>query len=319
MKILFLVGLLVIFTPMVFAQCNTTLSIWEQLGSSDAERLTNVQFVVDRAFGLITGDVCNGYHFRNVPANLKDVFTAFISTVFGGNPGGINNNVTGIAYRQGGLPANPILDSDNVTLLLNALSATHQGLSFTQQEQAAFKGALAAVVTSAGVPACLVGEIGQLLDATDSSVVGNGGTLSGPCQSASQTLQWRNPITHSVTIQPDQSVCFLWNDTQPHTVQETSTGTPAGVPGFGYGAAGNAVTFNPANVCGASPVPCYLGNSFTYCIQFPSLGTYTFNCGIHLNAMQATITVANPASASPSPSVVTSSSAGSSLRPTFVF
>jgi plastocyanin/truncated hemoglobin YjbI len=332
MKVLLLVCLLVCcIAPMVSAQCSLNgTTIWQNLGANDAARLAAVQFVTDRAFGLLLGDECLGHLFRASPSNLNSQFVAFLATAFGGNINGTNNNFTGIVFRERGITTNPIITSLELNALLQALSNTHQPLGFSQQEQNAFKAAVAAVLTSAGLPACVISAAGALLTATDPVVVGNGGTLSRPCQASTQRVSWRNPTASgiNVSISLNQTVCFDWADALQHTVNQVNTPSQI-LGGFGAGAAGNAISITNATSCvsrGLTAGACYLGTGYSYCIRFFNAGAWTFNCAIHGNSMIATVQVAATSGTTTGTpggttggSTTGGSSAASTLRPGYIF
>jgi len=296
--------------------------VWAALNGTDAQKFNDILAVVTRYFGLNVGDYCIGSYYYSQPTGLIDQYAAFFATAIGGNLGGANTNVSGIAYRLQGLTSNPVINSEDFNGLFNALSMVHQSLLVSVQTINEMKTLFSQVINTIiqGYPCDIVQGIAGVIDDFKSAIIYNG-TYSKPCPAIATTINYIVPLpVHPlpISVALGSVVCWQWNDSHPHSVNYTGASSLPGYPSYG---AGTNLLTNGNSSClayGSNLQPCYVDYPATYCYTFSTLGIYPFNCNLHGASMAVTITVVTPSttpSLSPSPSVASPSSQATNPSP----
>jgi len=212
--------------------------------------------------------------------------------MFGGNPIAVPNPDTNCQYKTRG--TGPLLFyPENSTLILDGFSTIHQPEFISREEQQYYKQSLIDIFGSFNLPdRTVLPEIYTIFNLTDTSVIFNNGSgeLVRSCP-AKVSVPWLLPTTVNLNVNPGDTVCWYWNDTDVgHTL--TTNSSIVVLSGFGTGNSqlANGVASRCANVTSGTG-SCSVTLPPNVCFKFTTLGTYFFNCAIHPTQMKATIVV----------------------------
>ncbi|CAI5484977.1 unnamed protein product, partial [Closterium sp. Yama58-4] len=298
---------------------STAANVWTLLGSTDAQRIRNLQVAVSRTLYTMIKDSClAGPYAMTLTETYRRKFTAFLCTIFGGPAEQLElcrfRNATG----------NQLLQPEE---LYRHLKKVHLGgrLVITSQQLRRFIDILLAAMQSvtALTPDALA-DLSAFFHRLDPAIVS---TSTEGCSQGGTWLQWKAGVKHNTTIHVGDKVTWVWDDDLPHSLRISGMGD--GPKPFFEGFGGHRLALSrrffcsPMNV-GAKddyddPVPCAVklasdvNATFTYTKVFNQPGVYLYESGGNDVGEIGDIGGAGPSSASASSASAAATTGSSSM------
>lgn len=277
---------------------STTMApIWLSLGATDQSRLQVVEVGTARALYHWTKSTCTNPYLRDPTANATR-FSAFFCTFLGGPP-----TLPGCNYTD------PVsgwqLTTDEE--LRAAMEVVHKKFDFAQDEVDSFLGTFANSLASAFYCTdVLYGALLQRLHSLDPYMV-TGGEVG--CNTIDYTLGWSVGVHYNSSIVVGDTIQWVWEDQEPHSIRELKT---SGGPSFNpAGIGADRMMLSAGTVCSPEitgqlgiddlpPVPCGItdrqvpaGNAtFTFAWKFTEPGVFSYQDGRYGNLMSGKVYVA---------------------------
>ncbi|CAI5983999.1 unnamed protein product, partial [Closterium sp. NIES-65] len=297
---------------------STAANVWTLLGSTDAQRIRNLQVAVSRTLYTMIKDSClAGPYAMTLTESYRRKFTAFLCTIFGGPAESLElcrfRNATG----------NQLVQAEE---LYRHLKKVHLGgrLVITSQQLRRFIDILIAAMQSVtALSPDALADLSSFFHRLDPAIVS--ATTEG-CSQGGTWLQWRAGVKHNTTIHVGDKITWVWDDDLPHSLRISGMGD--GPKPFFEGFGGHRLALSrrffcsPMNV-GAKddyddPVPCVVklasdvNATFTYTKVFTRPGVYLYESGNDVGEI-GEIGSAGPSASSSSASSSASSSSMSGM------
>eukprot|EP00897_Mesotaenium_endlicherianum_P006639 jgi/Mesen1/6002/ME000306S05267 len=279
-----------------------TISLWELLGGTDVGRRYNLETATARAIYTMMGHACLAS--TAITPRMGPRLVAFLCTWLGGP-----HDLEGCNYTHPVTGRQLTRDAELLAEMHRIHSPYVIGVDLEWFFIVIFEEALASTVL---IDPTSMGVVDRRLRILDPHIAN---TFATTCNTPAVTLPWKLNVAYTSTIQEGQSIMWVWEDNEPHSIKALGVGETTGEPYLGMGAGRLSVSrnipctsFNRGNspVTG-EPIPCVLPvpyattNIFAYTKQFKTAGVYNYSDSRYGSLMTGTVYVRPRANASSFP------------------